>query len=427
MTSIKKNPHYNLYNKVVKLEGPHKSMLIGKWNKSVNYLLRTLEPTMTPRGLLNFYPHCDNVLFTKLFPTAAGPNPPANQRQVPAPEEAPPLPANATLDDRKLRELQNKPFIDYTKAIQIAWHEIMASFDDSIYSALETMAGANDILDIDLVQINAYINGPVFAYKSEENINFYAKILSSPIDLKLTLQENFEKVEQAWSILVREAPDRAPTQNALFAIMRTKLETNPRLKESITMFIKQANVTELNATYENFKNFVLNDYQKCSHDPSTLHLAFVGDKDYNPESIQTQTQYPYGLAMVKPDDEGLAFAANALPLPSAAKANLPFWKPGEYEEYLELKRKNSRSFIDKQYIMPPPPPGAPAGIKFGKLCFNCGWNKDHNSKRCPIMVDNPKFSSKLKKLVRFDPKKDTPTIDGIPINLSCAPGVYGTY
>ena len=118
-------------------------MLIGKWNKSVNYLLRTLEPTMTPRGLLNFYPHCDNVLITKLFPTAAGPNPPANQRLVPAPEEAPPLPANATLDDRKLRELQNKLFIDYTKAIQIAWHEIMASFDDSIYSALETMTGAN--------------------------------------------------------------------------------------------------------------------------------------------------------------------------------------------------------------------------------------------------------------------------------------------
>ena len=66
MTSIKKIPHYNLYNKVVKLEGPHKSMLIGKWNKSVNYLLRTLEPTMTPRGLLNFYPHCDNYFLLQL-------------------------------------------------------------------------------------------------------------------------------------------------------------------------------------------------------------------------------------------------------------------------------------------------------------------------------------------------------------------------
>jgi len=107
MASIRKNPHYNLHNKVVKLEGPHKSMPIGKWNKSVNYLLRTLEPTMTPRGLLNFYPHCDNVLFTKLFPTAAGQNPPANQRQVPAPEEAPPLPAT-TLDDHKTSKVPSR-------------------------------------------------------------------------------------------------------------------------------------------------------------------------------------------------------------------------------------------------------------------------------------------------------------------------------
>ena len=68
---------------------------------------------------------------------------------------------------------------------------------------------------------------------------------------------------------MREAPSRAPTtQNSIFAAMRTKLETNPRLKESITLFIKQENITELNKTFEDFKNFILNDYCKCSHDPS---------------------------------------------------------------------------------------------------------------------------------------------------------------
>jgi hypothetical protein len=54
MASPRKNPHYGLHNKVLKLEGQNKSMLIKTWNKSVNYMLRTLEPTMTPR--LNFYP-----------------------------------------------------------------------------------------------------------------------------------------------------------------------------------------------------------------------------------------------------------------------------------------------------------------------------------------------------------------------------------
>ena len=124
---------------------------------------------------------------------AAGPNPPAMQRQIPIPVEAPLLAANATFEERKARKLQNEPFVNYTTAVQTAWHEIMASFDDSIYTALETMAGANDILDIDLPQICSYINGPTFAYKSEENISFYEKIISSPVDLNLTLQENFEK------------------------------------------------------------------------------------------------------------------------------------------------------------------------------------------------------------------------------------------
>ena len=103
---------------------------------------------MTPRGFLKFYPHCDNILFAKLFPVAAGQNPPINQRLVPMPEEAPSLLENATLEDRKLRELQNKPYVDYTKAMQLAWHKIMASFDDSIYSFLETMADANENLDM---------------------------------------------------------------------------------------------------------------------------------------------------------------------------------------------------------------------------------------------------------------------------------------
>ena len=113
MASPRKNPHYGLHNKVLKLEGQNKSMLIKTWNKSVNYMLRTLEQTMTPRGLLNFYPHCDNGLFAKLFPVAAGPNPPAMQRQIPIPIEAPLLAANATFEELKARKLQNEPFVNY--------------------------------------------------------------------------------------------------------------------------------------------------------------------------------------------------------------------------------------------------------------------------------------------------------------------------
>ena len=153
------------------------------------------------------------------------------------------------------------------------------------------------------------------------------------------------------------------------------------------------------------------------------HLAFICEDGYK-EGNRT-----YAFATVeKPNDEGLAFAANALPLPLAAKANPSLWKPGEYEEYLELKKKRPEIPV-KQFAMPPPPPGAPAGVKFGKLCFNCGWNKDHDSRSCPVMYNAPpnKFTPEMMNLVRFDPKTDPHSIGGKPINQQCASGVYGTY
>lgn len=217
------NTFYASHNKIIKLEGPNKSMMIGDWNKSLEQLLRTTEPTMTSRGLLNYYPHCNNVLFKALFPDAAGPNPPEKIKLVPFPKEIPQVPFDATLNAHKLREFQNEPFIKYTSAMLKVWHEVIGSFDDEIFSHLKTMAGSNNILDLDLVSINGYINGPTFAIKTDKNVEAYMQVIKSPLDLTKTLQQNFDQVELGWNILKREAPSRSPTSNALFAIMRTKL------------------------------------------------------------------------------------------------------------------------------------------------------------------------------------------------------------
>jgi hypothetical protein len=131
------------------------------------------------------------------------------------------------------------------------------------------------------------------------------------------------------------------------------------------------------------------------------------------------------------DDGGLALAANALPTPLAAKANLPVWKAEEYSELLQLratvnKIKKGRQSPRQLFVAPPPPSGAPNNAQFGKICFNCGWNKNHNSKTCPVMASDPtKFTEKQRKLSTFHPKTDPHVIDGVPVNQSCAPGVYG--
>ena len=163
------NPYYTKFSKLEKLEGPNKAMLKSSWMKSVNAYLRSVEPAMTPRGLLNHYPHCDNYLFGILYPDAAVANAPMLIRQVPEPVQFN-LPINPTLDDYRMQRMANEPFEKYTAACTAFWFEVMASFDDTIYSHFLSLAGAGDILDVTLVQMFAYIHGPAFEVKTEENI-----------------------------------------------------------------------------------------------------------------------------------------------------------------------------------------------------------------------------------------------------------------
>jgi hypothetical protein len=65
MSSVYAKPFYHLHTKMMKLEGLHKAMLINQTN-----LLWTTEPTLTLRGMLNFYPHYNNELFALQFPEA---------------------------------------------------------------------------------------------------------------------------------------------------------------------------------------------------------------------------------------------------------------------------------------------------------------------------------------------------------------------
>ena len=60
--STRLNPYYEKHSILLKFEGPNKAMLKTWWLKAVNGLLRSLEPAVTPRGLLNFYPHCDIII-----------------------------------------------------------------------------------------------------------------------------------------------------------------------------------------------------------------------------------------------------------------------------------------------------------------------------------------------------------------------------
>ena len=119
------------------------------------------------------------------------------------------------------------------------------------------------------------------------------------------------------------------------------------------------------------------------------------------------------------DDGGLALAANALNTPSAAKVNLPpGWNTKNWNHYQRLL---------KNPTLPTPTntPGiAGTGVpEKGKICFHCGWNHHHNSRRCLIMKKAlpGTFTNDQMNLVKFSPSNDPHEIDNVPINQTCAP------
>jgi len=126
----------------------------------------------------------NNELFASQYRAAAAANPPAKIAQVPVPQQAAPIALDAPYEAHRLRKLQNEDFNRYTAAIQVIWQEVMA-----------------------------------FSNKTETNLVQYLDIITAPfLDLDKTLQQNFESVEFAWKIFVNQAPSRAPTENALFAL-----------------------------------------------------------------------------------------------------------------------------------------------------------------------------------------------------------------
>ena len=118
------------------------------------------------------------------------------------------------------------------------------------------------------------------------------------------------------------------------------------------------------------------------------------------------------------DEGGLVLATNALPTTSAAGINPPpNWNTKNWIHYQKLLKKDSQ----KPHI------NETAPNKNGKICFHCGWNKDHNSRYCIIMLNAPPgtFTDKQMSLVKFSPSRDPHIIDGKAINQTCASGVNG--
>jgi hypothetical protein len=284
-------------------------------------------------------------------------------------------------------------------------------------------AGIEGWSNVEPADVFDYILSDEFSDLSDANLDVIIKRINQPWNKNITLKSNLESMVKENDNLKAAFPHLALTDQDLFrSAFKISKSDNYRLLPIVNNFMSLPGQHITRSLFSEFADHILKNYLNHSHAKNTNHLAFICENVDTPLAMAaTSTTF---------DDGGLALAANALPTPSVARANPPAWNQKDYDELLRLRAATKKSKTQKSnkqpFVAPPPPPGAPANMQFGRICFNCGWNKNHNSKYCPVMALEPtKFTEMQRKLTSFDPKVDDHIIDRVAVNQSCAPGVYG--
>jgi hypothetical protein len=354
----------------------------------------------------------------------------ANENLPIAPPTHTDLQLNATANQIAVWKIKAEITNDFLKAKSEFKDKIKSLIPEEIFKTLILQGGTRGWAIIEPKDVFDLILSDEYSSVSAETIKKSVEQISTLWKKELPLKTNIENMKEMNLIVGTAFPDLLKTDQEMFRIAHD-IAILPQydLATTVDDFMKMDNQNYEVSLFPVFSEYLETRYMNRRKLPNLGHLAFADEPRY------VQSIHRFAMAVSSDlDDGGLALAANALPTPLAAKANPPVWKIEEYNELLQLRatiNKGKKGNLPRQsprqlFVAPPPPPGAPNNAQFGKICFNCGWNKNHNSKTCPVMALDPtKFTEKQRRLSTFDPKIDPHVIDRVPVNQSCAPGVYG--
>jgi len=339
------------------------------------------------------------------------------------------LQLNATANQIAVWKIKAEITNDFLKAKSEFKDKIKLLIPEEIFKTLILQGGTRGWAIIEPMDAFELILSDEYSSVSAETIKKSVEQISTLWIKELPLKTNIENMKEMNLIVGTAFSHLLKTDQEMFRIAHD-IAILPQydLATTVDDFMKMKNQSYEVSLFPEFSEYLVTKYMSRRKLPNLGHLAFADEPRYAPGIHRFAMAVSSDL-----DDGGLALAANALPRPSAAKADLPTWSQKDHDEYMSLKAaKNPRGPRQQQrkpnqpFVPPPPPPGAPNNMQFGKICFNCGWNKNHNSKNCPVMALEPsKFTVLQRKLSSFDPKTDPHVIDRVPVNQSCAPGVYG--
>ena len=401
------NPLYSVHSAVLKLEGHSKALMIKPWFNSINAysasLIRDLYPV---DGAMIFLHHVNNDVY-QLFMQ--------NQEFIPLPVP-PVMPADPDALAFNIYKMRKEEYSKISSAFDAILKEIIASLDDEIYTVLTNLGGLRGIYFHSAANIVSYVVNN-YGLIDKDMISRQRDMIQKPFDHNLELVTNFSNMAAANLLL----PDsRRFSDNELFSIAFDNCSrVDTRLSACAVKFRCQPGFNELEATFAEFKSFMVKENSLQIYDPATSSLAFKGDKDYKPRGVGPN--HKLGLATISDlidqssDDLNVALAAsNPGKMVSISEDDMKEYKRLKAKAAKAAKKAASKGVahsIDSNEL------------PFGRICFNCGWG-DHNSRHCHTMMNAPKgtFTVNQMSLVVFSPSKDPHTIDGKAICQKVAAG-----
>ena len=349
-------------------------------------------------------------------PTPAPEPPPASSAtpKVPSPVAPGILPPTATAVALTRHTQSVKIYADFTLGMR-EWREAtLARCDPIDIEMLRVRGGTSGLAGIKLPDIWDYFF-TMYDTPSPEQIAALKAKITAPLDRSLPLSLNLERRLRYNADLLEIAPHHALSECMLYAVLLDLcLSPELRLRPVVQKFTDQPGYLFGTARATPFVAFMSSHYLTHIYDDGTGRKAFLGETGY-----------------LAPSEHRLAFAsvaADPVAPPLALAAAQPTWNPTDWAEFQRLR-------IAAAAAPPPPPGGTGRGPRapwnsspkpahpHGKICFECGWQRDHNSKKCPVMEANPSAYTLAQRTLVSLPSTANPVIDGKRCNTKCAPGV----
>ena len=327
------------------------------------------------------------------------------------PKERPtwaPQPANPTTVNFSSWRVNSEKFESSEELYQSLKYDLKSGLPSEVFNTIETNAGIQGWAAVTVSQILDHVLDDEFAKTTPEEIQSVVNKIEKKWVYDLPLRASTESMVKANNDLGAALPHLKYDDQKLLRVAYSIAQMPDfDLTPIVNLFMAQPGQSYTTSTLTVFTDFLVEHSATYIHNPDSNRKAFACEGRYMAKPHGGHKLALEALSTTTDDDDNTAATGLALINPK--------WTDANWAEYQKLKKAKA------------PATGTPAATKLGKICFVCGWQGDHNSKKCPTMLSAPAgtYTPAQVSLTKFSPSKHPHLIDGKAINQTCAPGFHG--